>query len=113
MIHPRSIQDALKEAVNGPGFLNYMNDYKVVQGKALFEKDLEAYRVLDGYGPFLVQDERFKAWPQERIPVESSVPALFLVGTFECVQRTHAAIEDVVVIRATSYPLRAWPIPKS
>ena len=91
IIRPWEIEQMVTEAVNGPGFLNYMNDYKAFQHgvEASLSTTLSEYEVLDAYWVYYVSDRRFEASEKERIPVKSEVPTLFLSGEYDPTTRPH------------------------
>ena len=87
LINRHEMRSTVLEAFNAPGFLNYMNDYKIYQNDSLIQAQrpdhLNTYEVLDGYLPYFVQDKRFHKFPDEAKPVSSDIPSLFLVGSYD------------------------------
>lgn len=87
LINRHDMHSTVIEAFNAPGFLNYMNDYKVFQDDRLIQSrrpaTLAAYEVLDGYLPYFMQDKRFQKYPDEARPISSDIPSLFLVGSYD------------------------------
>lgn len=87
LINRHEMRNTVLETFNGPGFLNYMNDYKVFQNDSLIQaqrpETLATYEVLDGYLPYFIQDERFHKYPDEAKPISSDIPSLFLVGSYD------------------------------
>ncbi|MBX2875352.1 MAG: alpha/beta hydrolase [Saprospiraceae bacterium] len=87
LINRHEMRNTVLEAFNAPGFLNYMNDYKVFQNDSLIQAQRPAtlanYEVLDGYLPYFIQDKRFHKYPDEAQPISSDIPSLFLVGSYD------------------------------
>ncbi len=87
LINRHEMHSIVTETFNAPGFLNYMNDYKVFQNDSLIQAQrpasLATYEVLDGYFRYFIQDERFHIYPDEAQPISSDLPSLFLVGSYD------------------------------
>lgn len=87
LINQHEMHSTVIETFNAPGFLNYMNDYKIFHNDSLIQAQrpatLAAYEVLDAYLHYFIQDKRFHKYPNEAKPISSDVPSLFLVGNYD------------------------------
>lgn len=85
MLNAHQIEGLIRESINGPGFLNYMNDYKVFQSayKPSSPQDSLTYESLDSYFSYFPLDSLFEISDLEKVPIQTDVPTLFLVGMYD------------------------------